>query len=189
MTGNRSPFLRGGRASNAKLGSEPLDLDTDISFISSERPSSDRMSNVVYEYMDSGPTPRISSSSDHSFGSIRIGPAFGDPNSLNFSSISQESGRTSCSSTSMVSTHQPPTCTLIHTWAHILRAWNYYPLRCFTYHHVYYNKARFIKIKNKKLERHIFIFVICTKTFHRNNNKNLRPVPLKTFATIWKTNS
>lgn len=115
MTGNRSPFLRGGRASNAKLGSEPLDLDTDISFISSERPSSDRMSNVVYEYMDSGPTPRISSSSDHSFGSIRIGPAFGDPNSLNFSSISQESGRTSCSSTSMVSTHQPPTCTLIHT--------------------------------------------------------------------------
>ncbi|CBI18425.3 unnamed protein product, partial [Vitis vinifera] len=98
----KSPFLRGGRASNAKLGSEPLELDTDISFISSERPSSDRMSNVVYEYMDSGPTPRISSSSDHSFGSIRIGPAFGDPNSLNFSSISQESGRTSCSSTSMV---------------------------------------------------------------------------------------
>uniref|UniRef100_F6GYK8 RING-type E3 ubiquitin transferase n=1 Tax=Vitis vinifera TaxID=29760 RepID=F6GYK8_VITVI len=98
----KSPFLRGGRASNAKLGSEPLELDTDISFISSERPSSDRMSNVVYEYMDSGPTPRISSSSDHSFGSIRIGPAFGDPNSLNFSSISQESGRTSCSSTSMI---------------------------------------------------------------------------------------
>ncbi|KAJ9693211.1 hypothetical protein PVL29_012098 [Vitis rotundifolia] len=97
----KSPFLRG-RASNAKLGSEPLELDADISFISSERPSSDRMSNVVYEYMDSGPTPRMSCSSDHSFGSIRIGPTFGDPNSLNFSSISQESGRTSCSSTTMI---------------------------------------------------------------------------------------
>ncbi|KAL3573746.1 hypothetical protein D5086_024359 [Populus alba] len=60
------------------------------------RPSTDRMSSVTYDFMDSGATPRFSTSSDTSFASIHSGPKFFSPNyHQGFSSISQYSGRTS----------------------------------------------------------------------------------------------
>ncbi|GAB2268612.1 hypothetical protein Dimus_003567 [Dionaea muscipula] len=70
--------------------------DTDISFVSSERTSVDIMSPVHYDIMDGS---RLSVSSEQSFGSLRLGPKFNDVNALcEFSSTSNESGRTSCSS-------------------------------------------------------------------------------------------
>eukprot|EP00258_Populus_trichocarpa_P024613 XP_024440632.1 U-box domain-containing protein 35-like isoform X3 [Populus trichocarpa] len=60
---------------------------------SSSRPSTDRMSSVTYDFMDSGATPRFSTSSDTS---LHSGPKFFSPNyHQGFSSISQDSGRTS----------------------------------------------------------------------------------------------
>ncbi|KAF9668416.1 hypothetical protein SADUNF_Sadunf14G0001200 [Salix dunnii] len=82
----RSPFGRGGQGHSVDLMSE-----TDISFVSSSRPSTDRMSSVTYDYMDSGVTPRFSTSSDTSFASMHSGPYYHQ----GFSSISQDSGRTS----------------------------------------------------------------------------------------------
>ncbi|TKY47968.1 U-box domain-containing protein 34 [Spatholobus suberectus] len=66
--------------------------DTDISFVSSERPSSGRSSSV-YDYIDAGRTSRLSTSSDHSFGSTRLGLKFNDPTSP----VEHESSRTSFS--------------------------------------------------------------------------------------------
>lgn len=75
------------------------DSDTDISFVSSGRPSSDRPSSVFYDYMDSASNPRISVSSDRSFGSTRLGLKLMDPTSSDVS-LSQDSSRTSFSYTS-----------------------------------------------------------------------------------------
>ncbi|XP_027341949.1 U-box domain-containing protein 35-like [Abrus precatorius] len=69
--------------------------DTDMSFISSGRPSSGRSSSV-YDCIDSGRTSRLSTSSDRSFGSTRLGLKFKDPSSPDMS-FSQESCRTSFS--------------------------------------------------------------------------------------------
>ncbi|KAG6751828.1 hypothetical protein POTOM_044038 [Populus tomentosa] len=92
---NRSPFGRGGQGHSVKSFAD-LMSETDISFVSSSRPSTDRMSSVTYDFMDSGATPRFSTSSDTSFASIHSGPKFFSPNyHQGFSSISQYSGRTS----------------------------------------------------------------------------------------------
>ncbi|KAJ6915654.1 hypothetical protein NC652_018342 [Populus alba x Populus x berolinensis] len=48
--------------------------ETDISFVSSSRPSTDRMSSTTYDFMDSGLAPRLSTSSATSFASIHSGP-------------------------------------------------------------------------------------------------------------------
>nr|XP_048318175.1 U-box domain-containing protein 35-like [Ziziphus jujuba var. spinosa] len=74
--------------------------DTDISFISSDRPSTECASPLFYEYMDPR-TSRISTSSENSYGSFRSGIKFSDLSSLHGrSSFSQESARTSCSCSS-----------------------------------------------------------------------------------------
>ncbi|KAI9396834.1 hypothetical protein POPTR_004G170901v4 [Populus trichocarpa] len=91
----RSPLGRGGQGHSVKSFAD-LMSETDISFVSSSRPSTDRMSSVTYDFMDSGATPRFSTSSDTSFASIQSGPKFFSPNyHQGFSSISQDSGRTS----------------------------------------------------------------------------------------------
>ncbi|KAL2932796.1 U-box domain-containing protein 52 [Bienertia sinuspersici] len=72
--------------------------DTDISFVSSDRPSVDRFS-VQYDYMDPARTPRLSTTSDQSFGSIRFGQRMNDASPRpDFSYMSQDSGLTSSSS-------------------------------------------------------------------------------------------
>lgn len=82
--------------------SEFPESDTDISFVSSERTSVDRFS-VHYDYMDISRTPRLSTSSDHSFGS-RGGQRMNDINPRpELSFMSQESGWTSTSSQHSVS--------------------------------------------------------------------------------------
>jgi hypothetical protein len=89
---NRSPFGREGQGHSVKSFAD-LMSETDISFVSSSRPSTDRMSSVTYDFMDSGATPRFSTSSDTS---LHSGPKFFSPNyHQGFSSISQDSGRTS----------------------------------------------------------------------------------------------
>jgi hypothetical protein len=55
---NRSPFGRGGQGHSVKSFAD-LMSETDISFVSSSRPSTDRMSSVTYDFMDSGATPRF----------------------------------------------------------------------------------------------------------------------------------
>ncbi|XP_056849099.1 U-box domain-containing protein 35 [Raphanus sativus] len=70
---------------------------SDISYISSGRPSVDR-SSFTYDLPDSARTSRMSTSSEQSMGSNRLGIKFTDLGFLNnASSASEESGRTSCS--------------------------------------------------------------------------------------------
>ncbi|XP_048129456.1 uncharacterized protein LOC115752710 [Rhodamnia argentea] len=77
------------------------DTDSDISFVSSGRPSTDRPSSVFYDHNDFFHPPRLSTSSDRL--SIHSLHKFADLNSLQeFSSASYESGRTSSSSHNMV---------------------------------------------------------------------------------------
>ncbi|KAJ6883947.1 hypothetical protein NC652_031038 [Populus alba x Populus x berolinensis] len=75
----RSPLGRGGQGHSVKSFAD-LMSETDISFVSSSRPSTDRMSSVTYDFMDSGARPRFSTSSDTSLGSIHSGPKFFSPN-------------------------------------------------------------------------------------------------------------
>ncbi|XXG64380.1 hypothetical protein AAC387_Pa05g2350 [Persea americana] len=91
----RSPFVRGGRNPNKSYG-EQLCPDTDISFVSSGRPSVDRMFPSMYDYLDSG---RVSNASDfdiRSFDSSRTPPRSSDVYSVgnDMSSFSQESSNT-----------------------------------------------------------------------------------------------
>jgi hypothetical protein len=100
MIEHRPPITRGGKGLHAstKAYSDMSESDTDISFISSGSPSFDRMSPLAYDFTDSGRTSRLSTSSDQSFASIRLDGKLTDLSFLHdFSSISQESGRTSSS--------------------------------------------------------------------------------------------
>ncbi|KAK7262045.1 hypothetical protein RIF29_28373 [Crotalaria pallida] len=87
----KSAFERRGDMSVLSLV-DFAESDTDISFVSSERPSSGRSSSV-YDFIESGRTSRVSTSSEHSFGSARLGLKFNDPISPDLS-FSQESGTT-----------------------------------------------------------------------------------------------
>ncbi|GAU34848.1 hypothetical protein TSUD_259280 [Trifolium subterraneum] len=90
-----SPFRRGGRGTSGTLCVDFTESDTDISFVSSGRPSS-ACSSSFYDYIDSGRTSRVSTSSDRSFGSNRLGIKFTDPGSPD-TSFSQDTSRTSFS--------------------------------------------------------------------------------------------
>ncbi|XP_058774048.1 U-box domain-containing protein 35-like isoform X2 [Vicia villosa] len=92
----KSTFGRAGRGTSGMICMDFTESDTDISFVSSGRPSS-ACSSSIYDYMDSARTSRVSTSSDRSFGSNRLGLKFNDPGSPD-TSFSLESGRTSCSS-------------------------------------------------------------------------------------------
>ncbi|CAI9091049.1 OLC1v1025968C1 [Oldenlandia corymbosa var. corymbosa] len=85
----RSPFARA-RGLHGKLHADLSETESDISFISSERPSVDRMSGM-FDGLDSGRTSRISTSSESSFGSGRTHSKASDISSFNdFSSSSIE---------------------------------------------------------------------------------------------------
>ncbi|XWS20590.1 hypothetical protein CRYUN_Cryun31cG0115500 [Craigia yunnanensis] len=97
----RSPFPSS-RASLTRAFGDLSDSDTDISFVSSDRPSTDRNSSLFFDsFMDSSRSSRISCSTDNSLGSMRSGIRWNDQriSPHDFSSMSQESGRSSsCSS-------------------------------------------------------------------------------------------
>ncbi|KAJ9553726.1 hypothetical protein OSB04_017771 [Centaurea solstitialis] len=79
-----------GRGLNAKLlAGELSESETDISFVSSGRPStsSERMSSALCYDLDLSPNPRMSTSSEHSFGSMYQGTKGSDYGSM-FSSSS-----------------------------------------------------------------------------------------------------
>ncbi|KAK6144843.1 hypothetical protein DH2020_021663 [Rehmannia glutinosa] len=88
----KSPFSRG-RGYNGKLFNELSESDTDISFVSSSgRPSTDRVSGVLFDSIDSCRTSRVSTSSESSFGSMRSGTKGSEMSSFtDFSSSSVES--------------------------------------------------------------------------------------------------
>nr|XP_043618577.1 U-box domain-containing protein 35-like [Erigeron canadensis] len=92
----RSPFNKG-RGLNAKLlCGELSEPDTDISFVSSGRPSCDRMSNanaMLYDLSGADLTPRMSTASERSFESPFCGTTGADMGSM-FSSSSITSART-----------------------------------------------------------------------------------------------
>ncbi|XP_019096251.1 PREDICTED: U-box domain-containing protein 35-like [Camelina sativa] len=70
---------------------------SDISFVSSGRPSLSTTGSpsFIYDFPDSGLTPRMSTGSGHS---MRLGIRFNDTNiQHDFSFVSQDSGRSSCS--------------------------------------------------------------------------------------------
>jgi nucleotide-binding universal stress UspA family protein len=96
MDSIKSPFMRGNTAS--RLYGELSMPDTDISFVSSSRPSTERLNSMLDS--DMGLPPRLSNSSDPdsriSFGSTYSNNSFGI-----FSSSSAESGGQSWSSQSM----------------------------------------------------------------------------------------
>ncbi|KAI6689740.1 hypothetical protein NL676_026568 [Syzygium grande] len=85
-----------GRGSSAYAAGMIPEVDTDISFISSGRSSTDQSSSMLYDRMDSIYPARLSNSPDRS--SIHSLQRFIDfGSSYELSPISQESGRTSCS--------------------------------------------------------------------------------------------
>ncbi|MCH98700.1 U-box domain-containing protein 35-like, partial [Trifolium medium] len=100
-----SPFTRGARPTHRSY--ESTIPESDISFVSSGRPSVDRMFPSLYEEMDSGSgiTPRLSGGSDYdvrSFGSSFSGGAKSiDQSEYSFSS--QDSGNGSMSSLPRIS--------------------------------------------------------------------------------------
>ncbi|KAG5226246.1 U-box domain-containing protein [Salix suchowensis] len=83
---------------------EPVS-DSDISFVSSGRPSTDRMFPAFHDVLETGMVPRLSNSSDYdyrSFGSSNSGNKSIDVGSqYNFSSTSEESGTSWSSSQNM----------------------------------------------------------------------------------------
>ncbi|KAJ8760157.1 hypothetical protein K2173_011013 [Erythroxylum novogranatense] len=92
----KSPFSRVGRGIITRSTMDFSESESDISFVSSGRPSTDRPSSVGFEYIDSG--PRLSTSSGSSYGSIRSGPKFVDLSSQqDLSPFSYESGFSSSS--------------------------------------------------------------------------------------------
>ncbi|KAF6167354.1 hypothetical protein GIB67_043215 [Kingdonia uniflora] len=94
----KSPFGRGGRVVNGRPYGEISLPDTDISFVSSGRPSTDRMFPSLYDHLESQ-TPRLSNSSDidsRSFESVRSG---GRPDE--FCRLSHDSGHSWSSSGNM----------------------------------------------------------------------------------------
>ncbi|XP_011031475.1 PREDICTED: U-box domain-containing protein 35 [Populus euphratica] len=94
---NRSPFGTG-RYGHSVRSFADLMSETDISFVSSSRPSTDRMSSTTYDFMDSGLAPRLSTSSATSFASIHSGPkSVGHNSQQGLSSVSHDSGGTSFS--------------------------------------------------------------------------------------------
>ncbi|KAK8496255.1 hypothetical protein V6N13_130347 [Hibiscus sabdariffa] len=85
--------LPGTRASLMKAFADFAESDTDISFVSSDRPSTDRNSSLLFDsFVDSSRNSWLSTSTDHSIGSVPSGIRWSDPQ------MSQESARTSCSS-------------------------------------------------------------------------------------------
>ncbi|GER42546.1 kinase [Striga asiatica] len=84
----KSPFMA--RGYNANMF-ELSETDTDISFISSDRPSTDRASTLFLDGLDSGRTSRVSTSSESSFGSTPYGTKYSEISSFtDFSTSSLE---------------------------------------------------------------------------------------------------
>ncbi|KAK2965457.1 hypothetical protein RJ640_008251 [Escallonia rubra] len=93
----KSPFA-GGRGLHGKLHGDISESDTDISFVSSGRPSSDRMSSLLYDSMDSSRASRVSTSSEYSLGPVHLGTKSTEAGfAQEFSSSSLESDKTSSS--------------------------------------------------------------------------------------------
>ncbi|KAK6791710.1 hypothetical protein RDI58_010791 [Solanum bulbocastanum] len=82
-----SPFDRR-RVIPSRIFSDLSEADTDLSFVSSGRPSTDRTSSLMYDGMDSGRISQISTSSDSSFGSERLGARGSELSSFNDFSLS-----------------------------------------------------------------------------------------------------
>ncbi|KAL1552751.1 U-box domain-containing protein 35-like [Salvia divinorum] len=91
-TMSKSPMVA--RGYNPNMFMDLSESDTDISFISSERQSTDSrfMDPLLYDGMDPSRSSRVSVSSESSFGSFRPGPRFNDMNSFTeYSTGSMES--------------------------------------------------------------------------------------------------
>ncbi|KAK7251469.1 hypothetical protein RIF29_34700 [Crotalaria pallida] len=87
----KSPFARPGKSYHRSYDSSIP--DSDISFVSSGRPSVDRMFPSFYDEMESAMTPRLSSSSDYDMRSF--GSSFSNAKSIDqgdYSFSSQDSG-------------------------------------------------------------------------------------------------
>lgn len=78
---DRSPFTRGGRAYKSY---ESSIADSDISFVSSARPSVDRVFPSLYDDLDSGIASRLSTGSDYD--SRSFASSFSGPKSIDMSS-------------------------------------------------------------------------------------------------------
>lgn len=82
------------RGYNPNMFTDLSELDTDISFISSDRPSTDSryMDPMMMDGLDPSRNSRVSVSSESSFGSMRSGPRFGEMSGISeYSTASMES--------------------------------------------------------------------------------------------------
>ncbi|XP_044487225.1 U-box domain-containing protein 35-like isoform X2 [Mangifera indica] len=93
----KSPFMRG--RMQRRSFQAFLEPDSDISFISSGRPSTEHSLPMAYDFIDVSQPARLSASSELGYGSQSLGIKFNDRISHEFSSISQECSEsgTSCS--------------------------------------------------------------------------------------------
>lgn len=107
---DRSPFSRSGRSHISYVSSAP---ESDISFVSSARPSVDRLFPSLYDDLDAGIAPRLSTGSDFG-GRLSFASSFSSgPKSIDmgdYSFTSQVSSRIS------VSENNVRTMSKIHTY-------------------------------------------------------------------------
>ncbi|XP_014522631.1 U-box domain-containing protein 35 isoform X2 [Vigna radiata var. radiata] len=91
--------IQSGRRSGTigRLSMDFAEHDSDISFVSSDRPSSVRSSSVFYDHVECARNSRTSTSSDRSWGSTYMKPKFTEPCSPDHL-VSDESSRSSLSS-------------------------------------------------------------------------------------------
>ncbi|KAE8700582.1 hypothetical protein F3Y22_tig00110556pilonHSYRG00350 [Hibiscus syriacus] len=103
------------RASLARAFADLSESDTDISFVSSDRPSTDCGSSFLFDsFIDSIRNLRLSNCTDISVGSMRTGMRWADCSSqFDFSQPSIDSGRSSCSSQNLRSNFSKATGTSI----------------------------------------------------------------------------
>ncbi|KFK39345.1 hypothetical protein AALP_AA3G232100 [Arabis alpina] len=99
---SRSSTTSSGRPGTTRSGRPSTSTNgrSDMSFVSSGRPSTSSTGSpkYIYESPESGHTPRMSTSSGQSVGSMRLGIRFNDTNIQHeYSFTSQDSGRSSCS--------------------------------------------------------------------------------------------
>ncbi|KAL1098772.1 hypothetical protein V6Z11_D05G120500 [Gossypium hirsutum] len=93
---NKLSPIYGPRASLQKMFGDLPESDTDISFVSSDRASTDRSSSSFFDsFLDSR---RLSNSTEQSLGSMRLGMRWPDRSSPHESLSGYDSGRSSCSS-------------------------------------------------------------------------------------------
>lgn len=179
----RSPPLPGTtRPSLLKAFADYPESDTDISFVSSDRPSTDRNSSLMFDsFIDSTKNSRLSTSTDYSMGSLRSGVRWSESNvpPHNFSCVSFESGRSSCSSQNLVRSNHSPIRFKIYS-LYIFQVIRMFPttFQISLYFHTFIQGDASPKINNRPVFIKFYInttFFALSKIYYSNSTPPRKP--------------